>query len=463
MKSSRLRCVSLMLFLAVCVRSNAQDAGKLNSNTGEEAAPTPPMGWNSYDAFGSNVTEAQFRSEVDFLRANLLSHGWKYAVVDYLWFNPTGGPNIHLRKNGEPIDSLAMDEFGRLLPAVNRFPSAAGSNGFKPLAEYVHGMGLKFGIHIMRGIPRQAYWKNMRILGTTFSAREAADTLASGLCPWNDNMYGLDPERPGSQAYYNSIFNLYAQWGVDFIKVDDIARPYHKGEIEMIRKAIDQCGRPMVLSLSPGETPLSEGQNVSKNASMWRIADDMWDSWKDLRHNFDLLNSWTEWRKKGHWPDADMLPIGHVSLNGSPNGPDRLSRFTKEETYTLLTLWCIARSPLIMGGELLTTPQWVIALLQNSEVIAVDQHSTENRQVMKNDSDAVWMGRDPATGKIYVALFNLLDQGRTIEFKFVWVPDLKGPCLLHDLWNNRDIGSVEKRFTITVGAHGAGLFSLTQQ
>ncbi len=463
MKSSVYFRIVLLLLSGLLLNAYAHGRHEARSPASEVVAPTPPMGWNSYDAFGSTVNESQFKAEVDFLKANLLQYGWKYAVIDYLWFNPTGGPNIHLHKDGRPTDSLAMDEYGRLLPAVNRFPSAAGGNGFKPLADYTHSMGLKFGIHIMRGIPKQAYWDNAPAKGSAYTAREAADTSSSDLCVWNNSMYGLDPDKPGAQAYYNSIFDLYAKWGVDLVKVDDIAHPYRNGEIEMIRRAIDQCGRPMVLSLSPGEAPISEAENLLKNANMWRISGDMWDTWKKLEHNFELLNKWSPYIKKDHWPDADMLPIGHLSIKNSSVGAERMSKFTKDEMYTLLTLWSIARSPLIMGGELLTSPRWVISLLQNREVIAVDQHSTDNHQVFRNDSEAAWVAHGPTAGIRYVALFNLEDTAQTIDFKFDSAAGFKGTFSVRDLWKGEDIGTAEAHVSTTIGAHGAVLYKLGKE
>ena len=171
-------------------------------------APTPPMGWNSFDAYDSAINEKQYRATVDFMAANLLQYGWEYAVIDYIWFNPEPGkwkfpnrrlghPDVRLDKDGRPIDKLAMDEYGRLLPAVERFPSAAGGKGFKPLADYVHGKGMKFGIHIMRGIPRQAYFEQRPILGTAYTAKDIAEPWDT--CAWNNNMFGVDPTKPGAQ------------------------------------------------------------------------------------------------------------------------------------------------------------------------------------------------------------------------------------------------------------------------
>ncbi len=230
----------------------------------------------------------------------------------------------------------------------------------------------------------------------------------------------------------------------------------------MIRRAIDQCGRPMVLSLSPGEAPLSEADNLIKNANMWRVSNDMWDNWKNVRHNFDLLDKWSPYIRKHHYPDADMMPLGHLSLNGRPVGPDRMSHLTKNETYTLLSLWCIAHSPLIMGGDLLTSPKWVISLLQNKEVIEVDQHSSDNHQVFRNDDEAFWMAKGAKPGVIYIALFNLEDKQQTIEFKFDLVPGLKGYYKVRNLWSKKDLGVRMKSISAALGAHGAGLFKLEE-
>ncbi len=212
MESSAAVKIILTIFLGVFVNSNGISLAQIKSSTVNEVAATPPMGWNSYDAFGSTITESQFKAEVNFMKRNLLKYGWKYAVIDYLWFNPDPGgwkksksfyeeQNVRLYKDGRPIDSLTMDKYGRLLPAVNRFPSNVNGKGFKPIADYVHKLGLKFGFHIMRGIPRQAYWDNTPIKGTSYTAREIADTNSSDLCKWSNNMYGVEPNKPGAQEY----------------------------------------------------------------------------------------------------------------------------------------------------------------------------------------------------------------------------------------------------------------------
>ena len=362
-------------------------------------APTPPMGWNSWDSFGTTITEAQAKQQADFMAEHLLPHGWRLLTVDIQWYEP--GASGH---DYRPDAPLVMDEWGRLLPAPNRFPSSADGAGFAPLAAYAHERGLQFGIHLMRGIPRRAVAQNLPVKGTSVGAADIANP--DDVCPWNPDMYGVDMSRPGAQAYYDSVFELIASWGVDSVKVDDISRPYHdhEPEIEAIRRAIDRTGRRMVLSLSPGETALSAAEHVKAHANMWRISDDFWDNWPALLEQFGRLERWNPHRGAGHWPDADMLPLGVLDLGR------RRTRFTPDEQRTLMTLWSIARSPLIHGGDMTKTDAATLALLTNDEVIAVNQRSEGNRPLFRRDGLVAWSARAPASPDRYLALFNTRDR-----------------------------------------------------
>jgi len=362
-------------------------------------AKRPPMGWNSWDCFGAAVNEEQTRACADYMAKRLKKLGWEYVVVDIQWYEPLAG-GWDYRKDA-PVE---LDPYGRLMPAVNRFPSAAGGKGFRPLADYVHSLGLKFGLHLMRGIPKQAVRENLPILGTSFRAQDIADTKS--LCSWNGDMYGVDTRKPGAQEYYDSVFRLMAQWKVDFIKVDDLSSPYHKGEIEAIRKAIDRCGRKIVFSTSPGETPLSEGAHIQEHANMWRISNDFWDAWPQLKEQFARCHNWTPYRGEGHWPDADMLPLGAIRQ------PDGWTNFTKDEQITHMTLWCIARSPLFFGGYLPKNDPFTLSLITNPEVLAVNQRSANNRQAWREDDLIVWAADVPGSRDKYVALFNAQDPVR---------------------------------------------------
>ncbi len=359
-------------------------------------APTPPMGWNSWDCFGTAVNEELTKANADYMAGTLLKFGWQYIVVDIQWYQPTAGGWDYA-----PQPQLAMDEYGRLIPASNRFPSAAGNTGFKALADYCHAKGLKFGVHLLRGIPRQAVEHNTPILGTSYRAAEVADKTDP--CPWNPDMWGVDTTKPGAQQYYDSVFKLYAEWGIDFIKVDDLTEPYHSGEVEAIRKAIDQCGRPIVFSTSPGDTALAQGPHVSANANMWRISGDFWDKWAALKEQFDRCAKWTPYRAPGHFPDADMLPLGGVRQPGG------WTAFTKDEQYTVMTLWSICNSPLMFGGHLPKNDEFTLALITNPEVIAVNQHAANGRQLYRNADAIAWVADAPASKDKYVALFAVGD------------------------------------------------------
>jgi alpha-galactosidase len=418
-------------------------------------AQKPPMGWNSWDCFATTVTEAQTKAHADYMAEHLKRYGWEYVVVDIQWYEPEA-KSYNYRKGAK----LVMDEWGRLLPATNRFPSAASNVGFNALADYVHGKGLKFGVHLLRGIPRQAVEQNTPIQGTSCHAADVADKTS--LCPWNTDMYGVDMSKPGAQEYYNSVFQLFAEWGVDFVKVDDISRPYHKTEIEAIREAIDHTGRPMVLSLSPGETPLAEGAHVSQHANMWRISDDFWDKWPVLLEQFERLRKWTEFRGPGHFPDADMLPLGVIDLGR------RTTRFTKDEQYTLMTLWSIARSPLIFGGDMTKMDDFTLSLITNDEVIGVDQNSSGNRQLFSRDGFIGWIADVPNSSDKYLAVFNTRNrpaqlEGVAAEKVPVKLADLgfSGSCRIRDLWRKADLGEFKEEFAPAINWHGAGLYRVS--
>ncbi len=358
-------------------------------------APRPPMGWNSWDAFGCTVTEELTKANTDYMAEKLAAHGWQYIVVDIQWYEPQSKGFEYA-----PHPQVTLDEWGRLWPVPKKFPSATNGLGFKPLADYVHGKGLKFGLHLLRGIPREAVKRNTPILGTQFHAADIADT--NSICKWNPDMFGVDMTKPGAQEYYDSVFQLFAAWDLDFVKVDDLSRPYHQAEIEAIRTAIDHSGRPVVFSTSPGDTPLSVGEHVAAHANQWRVSDDFWDSWKPLKEQFARLDKWTPFRGPGHWPDADMLPLGNVRAV-EPKG---WTHFTTNEQITLMTLWSIARSPLIMGGNLPKNDAFTLSLLTNDEVLAVNQRSANNRQLLRTNDLIAWVADVPDSADKYLALFN---------------------------------------------------------
>jgi len=411
-------------------------------------AATPPMGWNSWDGFATTVTEAQTRAQAGVMRDKLASHGWSLITVDIQWYEPNA-TGFDYRKGAK----LEMDEWGRLIPAANRFPSAADGRGFKPLADHVHGLGLRFGVHLLRGIPRQAVASRTPVKGTPYSAADIAD--AKSICPWNDDMFGVDMAKPGAQEYYNSVFELFASWGIDFVKVDDLSYPYHRSEIDGIRRAIDRCGREIVLSTSPGPTPVIDGADISTHANLWRISGDFWDHWPALLAQFDRLNAWSPYRGPGHYPDADMLPLGTISMG------KRRTHFTADEQVTLLSLWSIARSPLILGADLTKLDDETLALITNDEVLSVDQASSGNRELFHRDGFYGWVADVPGSRDKYLALFNTRDGSAAPVQIGLSELGLGGSAQIRDLWRRADLGRMTGQFAPSINSHGAGLYRVS--
>ncbi len=456
-----------LVLLIICIVFTAYYSFAQNKNF-KLWVETPPMGWNSYNCYGAAVQESEVKANAQYMAEKLKYLGWEYIVIDYCWSYPhppnsiqNNPPQFRLKKDKAPVPWLAMDEWGRLLPDPRKFPSTLGNGSFKALSEHIHKLGLKFGIHVMRGIPRQAVWAKTPIKGTNgITADMIADTTS--LCPWLNQMYGVDMRKAGAQEYYNSLVELYAEWGVDYIKIDDIDLkenyPYRASEAEAMHKAIMNSGREIVLSLSLN-MKLENMQHVKSVSNLWRISKDFWDDWELLKNQFELLNNWETAREPGNWPDADMMQLGWISRRG-PHGPERESCFTKDEQITHMTLWCIAKSPLMMGGDMPDNSDFVEALLTAEEVLEVNQNSYGAKQLYRENGHVVWTSKIPNSDDIYVAFFNLNEEKEnvTVDFKEL---GLKGKLKVRDLWKKEDLGKYNKTFSHEVNSHGAQIFKIS--
>jgi alpha-galactosidase len=309
----------------------------------------------------------------------------------------------------------------------------------------------------MRGIPRQAVWARSKVLGTELDASVIVDTLTP--CPWLNHMWGVDVNKRGGQEYYNSIIDLYASWGVDYIKMDDANLDhYYRSEVEAVHKAIERCGRPIVLSLSPGQQ-FKYHENMVQNANAYRISFDFWDNWKQLKRQFDYCQLWAPISGPGHWPDADMLQIGRISKRG-PEGIERSSHLTEDEQITHITLWSIFQSPLMMGGNMPENTPFVASLLTNGEVLAVDQDSHDSRQLSRQDSTVVWVSQVNDSKDWNVAFFNLDDVEREVSIVFPAI-GIRKKCKVRDLWKKQDLGVFKGVYKQKIPPHGAALFRVT--
>lgn len=442
-----MRCLLFVVLTSILMAQN----GKL-------IAPTPPMGWNSWDSYALTISQGEFLANADYMAANLREHGWQYAVVDEGWFlqNPEAKPGSF---------QYTMDEYGRFTPAANRFPGADGDAGFQKLALEIHNRHLLFGIHIVRGIPRQAVAKNLPIAGSQFHAAEAANKTDT--CSWNSDNYGVAANAAG-QAYYDSLAALYASWGVDLVKIDCISAPYKGDEIKMFSEALRKATRPIVLSLSPGPTPIDQIAELRKYAQMWRISGDVWDHWaqwpnqdwsQGLLAQFAMAAKWAPLVEPGHWPDADMLPFGFLGLRPG-QGKARVGTFTADEERTMMTLWCIMRSPLMIGTNLTRLDPTTRELLTNDEVMAVDQHSTGSREMLNETQKVVWAARGDKSGIAYVALFNTGDNLQAIEYPLQSLGLSSVSFAIRDIWERKDHGTGD-RIQVTLRPHASALFRVS--
>lgn len=431
-------------------------------------AKTPPMGWNSWDCFGPNATEDEVKANADFMAKNLKQYGWQYVVLDLGWYGE--GIDDHNYKNANI--PLHIDEFGRLIPDPIMHPSSKNGAGLKPLADHIHGLGLKFGLHIMRGIPWKAVQEKRPVKGTNKTADEVS--YKREICPWFNSMHTLDFTQPEAQKYYDSIMELYASWGVDYIKADDVnawheverstgsptgeGSPYRIDDIEGMSTAIDNCGRDIVFSLSPGGPETTIINHLRNNANLWRISADFWDEWGSLVKQMDRCAIWAPFVTEGHWPDADMLPLGYMP-RGESGGHERFTNFTKDEQYTLMTLWCMFRSPLMFGGHLPKCDDFTIGLISNPEVLEINQNSSDNREIRSEGTIKIWSAKSQK-GETYLAFFNLGEETQEIgiSFKELGVPN---SVSIRNLWSKEELGEFSEYLTQKIAPHGAGLYKLT--
>jgi hypothetical protein len=452
--------LALLLISSVAAqqRTSHRKAALQQSTAPSGLALTPPMGWNSWDSYGVTINEEQFRQNMIVLDAQLKEFGWQYVVIGEGWYlqNPESASRPEALR-------YTLNSSGQYEPTPGRFPSAMAGAGFKPLADAAHNDGLKFGIHIPRGIPKQTYMANLRIGQTAFRAKTAADP--TDVCSSVPDNFGVKANAAG-QAWYDALMKQYAAWGVDYIRVDCIAaHPYKPAEMKMIHRAIQRSGRPMLLGLSPGPTAIENAAEVAANAQTWRISQlisDQWDNGSEgsqtVKGQFALAASWAQYGKPGSWPDAGTLPIGELEPAPGEGSP-RTTRLTEDEQRTMLTLWCIARSPLFLGANLTRMDGSTKSLLTNPGLIDVDQHSINNKLLGQDGNVVAWTA-DSSTGPTnYLALFNLGNSSVKVESTFGSYGFQNGTYKLRDVWERRELGE-QPDISVELPAHGAVLLQL---
>ncbi|KAK8526385.1 hypothetical protein V6N12_020857 [Hibiscus sabdariffa] len=394
MKISVLGFFFFSFFFFLFAPSVGRVPSEIHLGTEPEHASTPPRGWNSYDSFCWTISEEEFLQNAEILSNRLKPHGYEYVVVDYLWYRS--------KVPGAYVDSLGfdvIDEWGRPIPDPGRWPSSKDGKGFSEVAKKVHSMGLKFGIHVMRGISLQAFNANTPILDTVKgsayveSGRQwrAKDIgVKERACAWMSHGFmSVNTKLEAGRAFLRSLYLQYAEWGVDFVKNDCVfGDDLDVDEITFVSEVLRNLDRPILYSLSPGTsvTP-AMAKEVSGLVNMYRITGDDWDSWRDVLSHFDVTRDFANAKMIGatgllgrSWPDLDMLPLGWLTDPGSNEGPHRTSNLNLDEQRTQMTLWAIAKSPLMFGGDLRKLDETTYNLITNPTLLEIDSFSLNNME-----------------------------------------------------------------------------------
>ncbi len=427
----------------------------------KKLAETPPMGWNSWDCLGWTASEEQVKACADYMDKHLKHLGYEYIVIDQGWFADSASSSfeafVHDEISKEP--TYHLDTFGRLIPDTTKYPSSKGGFGMKPLADYIHGKGLKFGLHLLRGIPWESAKKNLPISGTKNFAGEIARPDKG--CDWYDGFYGVDMTKPGGQEYYNSVFKLFAEWGVDYVKADDMI---NEAEFLAMSKAARLSGRDIVLSVVPAHIPW---ETLKENCHLARTGHDYWDVWQMLKEALGHAANYENYRGNGFWPDLDMLPVGKIGIGISYKGPEaRISNFTKDELHTLLSLWYITQSPLMIGGYLPETDPLTYELLTNEETVQVNQAGENAKRILLRNAKVIYASDDRISDDKFVAFFNMWETFRPVTIGITWDQiGLEKNTAYHvrDLWARKDLGTFTGGFSAPIITHGAGLYRISKK
>jgi len=407
----------------------------------------PPAGWNSYDCYGVFINEKQALENLDYFIKRLKPFGYEYFVIDAGWYMDHKFSSDYNEEDYKPN----IDKYGRFVASPVNFP-----NGLKYLADACHAGGVKFGVHIMRGIPRVACERNTPIMYSSCSANDIVDK--DSICTWGPLGYGVDTTKPGAQEYYDSVVAYLAENRIDFIKADDIVE--FPDEIEILAKAIDKVERPIILSLSPGnETFAGNWDTFKQYGNMVRITRDIWDLATHANLVLDLWERWENYGDSDCWLDLDMLPLGGIQVHVPENtteeacpvlGHHRQSNLTHAQKKTFITQRAMAASPLFFGGDLPSTPNSDFELVTNAEILACNRNGVVGKKIFgQRHIDIRHVIEKKQMEHGWIGIFNRQPLARKITVTAAEMGFNKGfPAKMLDVWNNCRIKTEENTLCI---------------
>ncbi len=413
--------------------------------------PTPVLGWSSWSMLKRNPTQANMEAQALALKTSGLQKlGYNFVNMDDFYYLCPG-------KQGPDVDN-----YGRWVIDTTKFPPQGDTDGIKVLADYVHGLGLKFGIYMTPGLSMQAVDKNTAIEGTQYTAAQIAVPTHAEENYNCRGMVSIDFSKPGAQEYINSLVNRFAKWDIDYIKLDGI-EDYNGPDLEAWSKAIKQSGRPIILDATEGDFTLALAPTISKYADQWEAAPDIecgrcsrlhpeagyiLTTWANIAKRFNYVADWQPYAGNGRWNDYDSVEVG----NGAHDG------LTPDERQSQLSLWALASAPLILGVDLIHLDPQDMQLLKNAAVLAVNQDSIAAKRVV-NSGDQQVFAKTETNGDAIVGLFNLGEKEETVSVQAsaIGLPAGKHNYSAIDLWTGKK-GKTSDTITATVPSHGSVLY-----
>ncbi len=441
----RLRAALLIALLAggILHNANAEDNG---------LERTPVLGWSSWSFLREHPTADQVKAQALALQnVGLQKIGYQYVNLDDFWYQCPGpqGPNV--------------DPYGRWLTDSSKFPAQGDTDGIKVMADYIHSLGMKFGIYVTPGISRQAVSRNTPIEGTPYTAAQIADPSVKENNYNCKGMVRINYDKPGAQEYTNSWVNMLAAWGVDYIKIDGMTNS-NAADVKAWSDAIRKSGRPMILNVTQGNLTTAIAPTLMTYANQWEFAPDVecyrcekggssypLTSWADVAKRFNYVAEWQPYAGPGGFNDYDSIEVG----NGSNNG------LTPVERQTQISLWALAAAPFILGVDLThLDPTDLQKYLENSAVLAVDQDSIAAKRVLNTGNQQVFAKKEP-NGDTIVGLFNTGGKEKEVSVpaSTAGLDENKSGYALHDLWTG-ETKKTSGTISVVVPSHGVVLYRI---
>ncbi|HEU5417015.1 MAG TPA: NEW3 domain-containing protein [Streptosporangiaceae bacterium] len=442
---SGLGAVTLAVPLAAIAVVTAAPAATAEANG---VGQTPALGWSSWSFIRHDPTAANIEAQALAMKTSgLAKAGFDYVNVDDFWYQCPGrqGPNV--------------DHNGLWVTDSSKFPPSGSENGIQVVADYVHSLGLKFGLYVTPGISDQAVAQNTPIAGTSYTAGQIAD----GASEHNYNcggMQGIDYSKPGAQAFINSWADELASWGVDYVKLDGVGAG-DIGDVQAWSTGLQQTGRPIHLELS-NSLAIADASTWAQYSNGWRTGGDIecygcesngssypLTDWANIASRFSQVAQWQPYGGPGAFNDYDSLEIG----NGSNDG------LTPDERQTQMSLWSLAASPLILGTDLTSLDPTDLTYLTNRAVLSVDQDSIDASRISAAPTSQVF-AKTENSGDVVVGLFNTGSRPQVVSTTAaaIGLPSASA-YRLNNLWTH-DVTESGPAISATVAAHGVALFRI---